>query len=225
VSPNQVQACILIADPQQLFRAGLRELLEAEPSWRVVGEAADGREAVHLTHELHPDLLLLELALSSPAGLQVVQQVAASAPSTRTLVVTGVADKEQVIAAVELGASGVLSKNASAEMLVRAVHGVLQGESWVDRASVSLLLRDLRAASRPGDPHWPRPPSASLTPREVEIIHEVLEGASNKLIAQGFGLCEQTVKNHLSNIYTKLGVSSRLELALYALHHGLLDVR
>jgi DNA-binding NarL/FixJ family response regulator len=210
---------LVIADDHPIFRDGLRRLLAAEPDFDVVGEASDGREAVDRVRTLRPDVLLLDLAMPAAGGLDTLRELARSGADVRTVLLTASIDREDALEAVRLGARGVVLKAAATPLLYKCIRAVVAGEYWIGHERVHDLVASLRdfTTAQPGR----RQPPGALTPREHQVALAVLEGASNKEIAQKLGLGEQTVKNHLSSIFGKLGVSSRLELALHAMHRGL----
>ena len=208
-----------LADDHPIFREGLRRLLEAERDFTVVGEAGDGEEAAAMVHRTRPDLLLLDLAMPRATGLDTLRALSTGDHSVRTILLAARITKPEIVTALQLGAVGVLLKSAATPLLFKCIRTVLAGQYRIDRESVADLVSTLRDAMRPAEAL----PRAGLTRRELDIVREVTEGATNKDIALRFDLSEQTVKNHLSNIFDKLGVSTRLELALYAVHHRLLD--
>jgi DNA-binding NarL/FixJ family response regulator len=210
---------IVIADDHPLVRDGLRKLLEGQPGFRVIGEAADGIEALERAKALEPDVLLLDLAMPRMNGLEVLSALADSTTSVRTVLLTAAIEGEETVRALRLGARGVVLKESATEQLYLCIRAVMRGEFWVGREHVGDLLQALRQLERASSPP---PPAATLTARERQIIAAVVEGASNREIGKMIGVSEQTVKNRLSSVFDKLGVSSRLELALYAVHHGLL---
>lgn len=195
------------------------KLLETKGDLQVVGMAADGEEALKLVMALEPDLLLLDLAMPRMAGLVALRELRDRSVSTRIILVTAAIDRTEIITALQLGAHGVVLKESASEVLFRSIRAVMSGHYWVGRNRVTDLaatLRDLQGAhARPSRKHF------GLTPRELEIISVILGGYSNHDIAQKFSISEKTVKHHLTNIFDKLGVSNRLELALFALHHNL----
>jgi len=217
--PGKVR--ILLADDHQLFREGLRKLLESEPGFEVVGSASDGEEAVALARQRKPDILLLDLAMPRCSGLDALSELTASASPVRTLILTASIEKAQIAGAIQLGARGVVLKDAAPELLFEGIRSVMAGQYWVGRESVSGLVQVLRDL-------MPRPQSRvgaktfKLTARELEVIETIVAGYTNKEIAQKFAISEQTVKHHLTNIFDKAGVSNRLELVLFAVHHQII---
>ena len=213
---------IVIADDHPIFRDGLRRLLEAEPDLKVIGEAADGGEAVKLARQLKPDILLLDLAMPRTPGLDALREMSSGqgANSVRVILLTAAAEKNQIVEALQLGARGVVLKDSATQLLLKSIHTVMTGEYWVGRESVSNLVQYLRnLVQSSGDEA--RQKKFGLTPRELEVVSAVVAGFSNKEIAEHFKISEDTVKHHLSNIFDKLGVSTRLELALFAVNQGL----
>jgi DNA-binding NarL/FixJ family response regulator len=211
---------LAIADPHTLFRAGLRKLLAAESDLEVVAEAGDGAEVFGLLDLQRPDVLLLDLLLPGIAGAEILRQLQTTGPGvTRVLVLTASEDENDLVQAMKLGASGVVLKTSATELLLQAIRKVASGEIWLDSrvtARVIKNLADVRAPnSRSRDDH------CGLTPREREIAALVGQGYKYREIAEMLSISEQTVKNHLRNMFHKLGVSDRLQLALYAIHHNL----
>ncbi len=221
-NPKEIR--ILIADDHPIFRDGLRRLLESEPGFRVVGMAADGAVALELVRRLKPDILLLDLAMPRVAGLEALRELAASPTPVRTLVLTAAIERTQIIEALQLGARGVVLKESATELLLKGIRAVMAGQYWVGRESVSDLVDALRDLTKGAEEEGKRR-TFGLTPREREIVSAIVAGYTNKDIAQQFSISEQTVKHHLSNIFDKLGVSNRLELALFAVHHQLTEPR
>jgi len=217
-----VGARILIADDHPIFRDGLRTLLEAEPGFEVVGEASDGEEAVRLARQLKPDLVLLDLAMPRYTGREALKGLA-GLPSMHTIVLTAAIDNEQLVDALQLGARGVVLKEATTQVLLKSIRSVMAGQYWVGRDSVASVVQALKdlAPSHPGDT---RRKNFGLTPRELEIVAAIVAGYTNKDMAEKFALSEQTVKHHLTSIFDKLGVSNRLELALFATNHRLVPL-
>ncbi len=213
---------LVIADDHPIFRDGLRRLLEAEPDLKVIGEACDGAEAVKMARQLKPDILLLDLAMPRMPGLEALRELstAQGANSVRVILLTAAAEKKQIVEALQLGARGVVLKDSATQLLLKSIHTVMSGEYWVGRESVSNLVQYLRNLVQSSGEES-KQKKFGLTPRELEIVSAVVAGYSNKEVAEYFKISEDTVKHHLSNIFDKLGVSTRLELALFAVNQAL----
>ena len=211
---------VVIADDHPVVRVGLRNMLQADSLIDVVGEARDGVEALELARGLRPDILLLDLAMPNVAGMDALREMTSGKLETRTVVLTGLIDKRQVLEALQLGARGVVLKDAAVEHLSACIRAVMQGHYWLDGRPVQNLVQVLHdlAAQTAAPPRR----TFGLTARELEVVTLITEGCTNKDIAQQFGISEETVKRHLTNIFNKLGVGNRLELALFALNHNLL---
>lgn len=207
---------ILIADDHPIFRDGLRRLLESEPNLCVVGEAADGAEAVALVAELKPDVLLLDLAMPRVPGMDALRELAAAAHPVRTILLTASVERPQILEALQLGARGVVLKESATQVLFKSIAAVMDGSYWVGRESVPDLKELVLDSATPE--HGQR---YGLTRREMQMVAAIVEGSSNREIAQKFGVREDTVKHHLTSIFSKLGVSTRLELALFAIEQRL----
>jgi DNA-binding NarL/FixJ family response regulator len=218
----------VIADDHPIFRDGLRRLLEAEPDLKVIGEACDGAEAVKLTRQLKPDILLLDLRmplsstgkLSPEAGLEALRDLSTQSNPVRVIVLTAEATKTEIVEALQLGARGLVLKDSATELLLRSIQTVMMGGYWVGREEVSNLVQYLKTQIQASQEDA-RKRKYGLTPRELEIVSAVVAGYSNKEMAGYFKIAEDTVKHHLSNTFDKLGVSTRLELALFAVNHSL----
>jgi len=217
---TKAQARILIADDHPIFRDGLKRLLEAERGFKVIGEACDGVEAVSLVRQLRPEILLLDLAMPRRPGLEALRELSTESLSVRVILLTAAAEKEQIVEALQLVARGVVLKDSATQILLKAIHAVMNGEYWVGRESVSNLVQYLRSLIDSSSAAS-RQKRYGLTPRELEIISAVVAGYANKEIAEHFKISEDTVKHHLSNIFDKLGVSTRLELALFAVNQSI----
>jgi two-component system, NarL family, nitrate/nitrite response regulator NarL len=214
---------IVIADDHPIFRDGLRRLLESEPDMKVIGEACDGLEAVKLATEIKPDILLLDLAMPHHTGLDALRDLSnrpGSSGAVRIILLTAAAEKKQIVEALQLGARGVVLKDSATQLLLKSIHSVMSGEYWVGRESVSNLVQYLRNLMQTTSEET-KQKRFGLTPRELEIVSAVVAGYANREIAEYFKISEDTVKHHLSNIFDKLGVSTRLELALFAVNQGL----
>ena len=215
---------IVIADDHALFRDGLRMLLESEQGWTVVGEAADGEQAVKLVRQHKPDILLLDLAMPRLRGLDVLQELSSLSESVRTIVLTASVEKNQIVEALQRGARGVVLKESASEVLRMGIRAVLAGQYWIGRESVGDVVEALRnlTPSFRSDQGQQKP--FGLTPRERQVISAVVAGYSNKEVAQRFALSEDTVKHHLTNIFNKLGVGSRTEAVIVGLRRGVLQM-
>ena len=213
---------VLIADDHPVVRVGLRNMLQSNRQVKVVAEAKDGIEALHMVRTLRPDILLLDLAMPKMPGMDALRELTSeSTPTTtRTIVLTALIDKREILEALQLGARGVVLKDAVVDHLSACIRAVMQGQYWLEGRPVQNLvqvLRDLAAQTAP-----PPRKTFGLTARELEVVSLITEGSTNKHIAQTFDISEETVKRHLTNIFNKLGVGNRLELALFALNHNLL---
>jgi DNA-binding NarL/FixJ family response regulator len=210
----------MIADDHALFRQGLRKLLEGERGFCVVGEAADGLEAAKRVKELKPDLLLLDISMPRRTGLEILQELQTSAPRVSTIILAASIEKSQIVEALQHGIRGVVMKECASDVLMECIQTVMAGHYWIGREKVFDLLgaiRDLRAA-----PASERSPNRyGLTPRELQIIGKVAGGCTNLDISKDLSISERTVKHHLTSIFDKVGVSNRLELALFAVFHHL----
>src|SRR6266550_8604811 len=211
---------ILIADDHPIFRDGLKRLLESEGEFKVIGEACDGVEAVAMVRQLVPEIMLLDLAMPRRQGLETLRELASDATPVRVILLTAAAEKQQIVEALQLGARGVVLKDSATQLLLKSIQTVMSGEYWVGRESVSNLVQYLRSMVQSSGEEA-RQKKFGLTPRELEIVSTVVAGYSNKEIAEYFKISEDTVKHHLSNIFDKLGVSTRLELALFAVNQAL----
>jgi DNA-binding NarL/FixJ family response regulator len=210
---------IVIADDHPIFREGLIKLLETRPELKVIGAANDGDEALPLVEQLQPDLLLLDLAMPRIGGLLALRELKESKSTTRILLLTAAIEQADIVTAFQLGAQGVVLKDTASDVLFKSIQTVMAGRYWVGRKPVADLATTMREIS--ANSPAPTRKHFGLTPRELEIISLILGGLSNGDIASKFAISEKTVKHHLTNIFDKLGVSNRLELALFALHHKL----
>jgi DNA-binding NarL/FixJ family response regulator len=208
---------VLIADDHPILREGLTKLLEGEQGIAVVGAAADGEEAVMLTRSLSPDILLLDLDMPRMPGLDVLRELSGSPVPTRVILLTAMIEQRDIGKALQLGARGVVLKSVATKLLFKSIRCVMNGEYWLGRGAVA----DLVAALREVREESPRRAPYGLTPREVQVVGAVVQGLTNREIAQRLVVSEDTVKHHITNIFDKLGVSNRLELALFAVNHQL----
>ena len=210
---------ILIVDDHRVVRAGLRMLIEAQ-GMQVVGLAGNRAEAVELAGREQPDLILLDLDLAGEDGLSFLPELKAAATNSRVLVLTGIRDQEVHRRAMKLGAVGVVLKDQATEVVIKAITKVCAGEVWLDRATMgNLFIEMTKKGSGDADPDEAR--IKSLTEREHQVIGLISEGLKNKQIAERLFISETTVTHHLSSIFSKLDVSDRLELVIYAFGHNL----
>jgi DNA-binding NarL/FixJ family response regulator len=209
---------IVVADDHPIFRVGVRKLLELDSGFRVVGEAEDGRMAVSMARDLRPDVLLLDVAMPALDGLEALPELMTASPETKILLVTAGIGQMDLMRALQMGARGVLMKEAATRLLPQAVRSVVTGAYWVGPEAVSDLVEALKGLA---DATPER--RFGLTKREIEVVAAVAAGQSNREIATRFAISEQTVKHHLTSIFDKTGVSTRLELALFALKHQLVE--
>ena len=211
---------VLVANGHGLFRDGLRGLLEVG-GFKVVGETADGEAVVSMAEKTRPDVILLDIAMPRQDGIEILRRLSAAEIPARTLVMMPSTEKTQAVRALKMGAYGVIPQETTSQRLYESIRCIVSGQYWVGKDNVSDLVKALREESSPEA--IPRQRPFGLTPRELETITLVVAGYSNPGIAQKFSISEQTVKHHISNIFDKLGVSNRLELALFAVNHRLTD--
>jgi DNA-binding NarL/FixJ family response regulator len=217
---------IVVADDHPIFRDGLCKLLALEDDFEVVAQASDGRQVLEVLQQTQPDILLLDLKMPGLDGLGALQKLQAARNKTRVIVLTASDDKNEFVQAMKLGTSGIVLKQTATELLIKSIRKVHAGEIWLDSHTTAAVIRQFVAADEPPVPVAPPPPSrererSPLSQREREIVALVAQGFKNKEMAEKMFISEQTVKNHLHNIFDKLGVSDRLELALYAIHNNL----
>jgi NarL family two-component system response regulator LiaR len=209
---------ILIADDHQLVRQGLVALLSVKPGVEVIGQAADGVEAVELAHSLGPDIILLDLLMPHKSGIEATREIKADNPDARILIITSFAEDENVYQAIKAGALGYLLKDSSPQELMQAIHDVCDGRLVLHPNIALKLIQEL---NRPTDS---QPTEDPLTEREVEVLKLVAKGRSNQEVAKELIISERTVGAHVSNILGKLHLANRTQAALYALRKGLTDL-
>jgi len=204
---------ILIADDHPVVRKGLKALLNTEPGLEVVGEAADGEQAVTKARTLKPDVILMDLSMPRKDGVQAISEIRQEVPGVKILVLTSFAEDKRIIAAIEAGALGYLLKESSPHELVRAVRTVYRGDSSLHPTVAHKLIHSLQRSSE-------GPQTESLTIREIKVLRLIAEGLSNHDIAKKLFISEPTVRTHVSNILRKLHLDNRTQAALYALREG-----
>jgi DNA-binding NarL/FixJ family response regulator len=210
---------ILIADDHTVFRYGLGTLLASQPGFTVVGEAVDGSEVAKLTGILRPTVLMLDLAMPRLTGMEVLRELASGPYHVRTIILTAAIEREQIVEALQLGARGILLKDAALKLVTKCIERVVAGEYWVGHESVTSLVACLRGLKADTGTQAAQK-LTEFTLREREIISAIVTGSANKVIAAKLSISEDTVKHHLSNIFAKAGVSNRLELAIWSMNRG-----
>ncbi|HVX65905.1 MAG TPA: response regulator transcription factor [Bryobacteraceae bacterium] len=211
---------LVIADDHPIFRDGLRKLLTLEDDFEVVGEARDGNDVLEIVRQSEPDVLLLDLRMPGMDGLTVLQNLKSSGSRTKVIILTASEDKNEFVQAMKLGCSGIVLKQTATELLYKSIRKVNAGEIWLDSHTTAAVMRQFASPGRISSSDRKGRERSPLSQREREIVALVAQGFKNKEIAEKIFISEQTVKNHLHNIFDKLGVSDRLELALYAIHKG-----
>lgn len=215
---------LLIADGQPIVRAGLRSVLGEHSCIQIVGEAADGVEVIEKTAHLEPDVLLLDSRLPRMDGLIVLRTIQARAPKCKVILFASADSKDDFVEAMKQGCSGILLKENPTHLIEKSITRVHNGEIWLDSNTTAAVIRHFASPGEFSGSHTNGKSTrerAQLSQREREIIVLIAQGYKNKEIAEKMFITEQTVKNHLHNVFDKLGVSDRLELALYAIHNSL----
>jgi two-component system, NarL family, nitrate/nitrite response regulator NarL len=212
---------ILIADGQPLFRDVIRKVLETQADFTIVGEVGDGVDAVRQTVGLRPDILLLDASIAELSRLEVLRALRQAHVHVRTILLATGLETSVMVEMLQLGACGSVPRSTSAELLFKSIRTVNGGELWIGRAAMTEVFRALSEAASPV--RTPAQSDFGLTRREREILTLVIEGDTNKGIAQLLSLGRDTVKHHLTSIFNKTGMSNRLELALFARHYRLAD--
>jgi DNA-binding NarL/FixJ family response regulator len=214
----------MLVDDHKVVREGLRLLVQSQPGQKVVGDAGNLKEALLLAGREQPDVILLDLDLGNESGLEIISQLLATAKRAQVLVLTGLRDPEVHRQAILHGAMGVVQKENASEVLLKAIQKIHSGEIWYDRAKLGGVLADMLRGPEARGTDAPPVNSAMLTHRESEIVALVSQGLQNKQIADKLFISHVTVRHHLTSIFAKVGVSSRLELIIYAYNHGLAKV-
>ena len=209
---------MLIADDHGVLRAALRAILKAEPDIEVIAEAANGKEALQLANELQPDLILLDLSMPGLGGVDVTRQLKEILPTIKVLILTVHKDNGLLKEAIRAGANGYILKQAVESELIEAIHAVWRGDLYVHPTMTQALLKALSQTRPIQDP-----PLEMLTPREVEILQLIVQGYTNRQMADKLSISIRTVESHRGNLMTKLNMRSRVDLVRYATEHNLVD--
>ena len=212
---------IVIADDHAIFRHGLVKLLAGESELQIIGEAVNGEQAIQLVEKLQPEILLLDLLMPKVSGLGVLKALADAHSSVHVIVLSGAADEDQIFKVFELGARGLVLKESAVSILLKCIQAVKAGQYWIGRKVSSKPGYTLKSYKKLSTKDHQK--DYALTQREIEVIKAVATGAPNREIAERFSISEQTVKHHITSIFDKVGVYNRLELTLFAFHHGLVE--
>jgi DNA-binding NarL/FixJ family response regulator len=210
---------IAIADDHPVFREGLVEILQLEDDFSIVGQAANGQEVLEMLERCRPQILLLDLCMPRMDGLETLRRLRELASPTKVIVLTASENRDHLIHAMQLGASGIVLKHDETSVLVKSIRRVHAGEIWLHSSTTQAVMQ--RADLPPVRAAEFSPATAKLTRKETEVVRMVAQGLRNREIASRMFITEQTVKNHLRAIFEKAHVHDRLELALYAIHHSL----
>ena len=223
MGPGKPTIKVGVADDEPIYRMGVAKLLESESDLTLVGDASNGMEAILLLERYDPDVLLLDLRMPVMDGIEVLSEIAKRKMRTRVILMLTNTDRDKAVRAVRLGARGILFKDAEAGLLVKSLRKIHAGEVWIDNPILSQALESLvtKPAAPPGTSDQR---DQRLSSREMEVVRCVAMGLRNKEVADKLGVSEATIKNHLTSVYSKLGVSDRLELILYAIHNRLVRV-
>lgn len=236
-APNRCNAPVrvVLSDDECLFRASLRQLLAVPPpvikdvygvgvgaGFEVVGEAGSGEETVHMVKSVQPDLLLLDLSMPRMSGLEALRDLNMHRDGMRTILLAGTIDRHQLLTAVHLGVRGLLLKDVTTELLFEAMVSVMAGQYWLDQTLITDLLETVRPLIQSSTATGGKL-AYGLTARERQVLTMVVAGYPNKEIARACSVSEQTIKHHVTRMFDKVGASNRVELAMLATRHGLID--
>lgn len=215
---------ILLVDDHVVVRSALRILIEKQPKLVVVGEAGNSESALALTAKEQPEIILLDLSLGAESGMDLIPELLAVSEVARIIVLTAATEDTIYRRAIQQGAMGVVSKEATPEFLLRAIERVNLGELWLTRHATAKLVNELRRANQPQKPESESDPVSQLTVREREVVDLIGEGLKNKQIADRLFISETTVRHHLTSILKKLNVKDRLELLIFAYRNNLVSI-
>lgn len=213
---------VIIADDDPIVRRAVRSVLAVSGEFTIAGEAEDGNMAAELVKKVTPDILLLDLLMPKLPGLEALRAITTSGLNVRTVLLCSAISAKQILEALQLGARGVVLKKR-VEELVPALDAVTRGQYWIESQSVSNVVQIVQQLAAKTSHTRESQNRYGLTPREIEIVLLITQGCMNRDIAQSLSITEQTVKRHLTNIFNKVGMSNRLELALFAIEHGLVQ--
>lgn len=213
---------VLLADDHSMIREGLKQLLELDGDIKVIGEAGNGEICLELIDRLHPDVVLLDINMPQVNGLEVLEKLRNAGSQQKVLILTIHNEVEYLMRAVEIGVSGYLLKDSESSILKKAIYAVYNGENYIDATMTPLLkeqkyLKELQREARSKE--------KLLSTREIEVLCALAEGLYNKEIASKLQISEKTVKNHVSNIFKKIGVADRTQAAVYAIRHKFVDIK
>ena len=205
---------LLLVDDHAVVRQGLKMFLASEPDFEVIGEAANGLLAIEMARQLQPNVVLMDLLMPGMNGVEAIRIIRQEMPETEVIALTSVLEDSTVVGAIRAGATGYLLKDTDGPELIRAIKAAFDGQVQLSPKAAARLLREIRAPESP----------EKLTEREVDVLRLLAQGMSNKDIAQALIIGEKTVKTHVSNILSKLGLTSRTQAALYATNIGLVEM-
>ncbi|GAP06491.1 two component transcriptional regulator, LuxR family [Anaerolinea thermolimosa] len=208
---------IVLVDDHEVVRLGLKSLLEHRENFEVVGEAASAREAVEQVARHRPDIVLMDIRLPGASGIEACEEITTQYPNTRVIMLTSYAEDEMLFSAIRAGASGYVLKQIAGEDLIKAIEAVGKGEALLDPAVTQRVFQEVRRAVKEEEASA----FANLSQQERHVLMLVSEGKTNREIAKALFLGEGTVRNYVSSILSKLGVSNRAEAAAYAVEHNL----
>ena len=215
---------VLLVDDHPVVCAGLRLLIESRQGLTVVGEAANLAEALAIAARKKPDVILLDLLMGRESGLDYIRDLVEASEGSRILILTAVQDAKMQRRAIQMGAMGLLSKETTGDILIKAIEKVHQGEAWIDRVAMASVLAELSKPSQLNSNGSKINATLSITKREREVITLVARGYKNKQVAEALHISNVTVRHHMTSIFSKLSVADRFELIIYAYENGLADV-
>lgn len=223
-NPSSETIRVLLCDHHACFRDGLSQIINATEGMRVVGEAGDLNSAVSSAKENHPDIILLELNLGGVLDLEVIPHLLKASPKSRIILLTGLREMQIHHKAIELGAMGIILKEERAKVVIKAIQKVSSGEVWIDRMMMAEFIAKMAHGASSEVQDYEATNIAQLTEREREVIQLIGKGYKNKQIAEELSISEITVRHHLTSIYSKLNVSDRLELIIFAYRNHLAEL-